>query len=416
MTDLLLIADDLTGVLDSSVAFVSGGVEVYPLPGSLPSVEDLKWGPRVVAVNAATRHMSPQMAADAIALVVERARLAGVRVILKKTDSALRGNVGAELGELQRAYGGTVHFVPAFPQMGRITLGGVHLVDGVPVSQSSFGRDPFEPVEHSAVCDVIAQQSAVNTCVVERGARAPQSFEGVAVYDMTSQDALDLLAEALLRDRGDKTVLLAGCAGLARSVARALGCKDTRPELAFGNVLALCGSVNPASKSQCAYAAREGAPTWAVDEASKKDPAWPQSAEFEVVARAAAASWRSNPLTVVDASSYTPPSDGCAQQARTRMLIASNLGRLSARLGSEAPKDGYLLVMGGDVLLALVEASGARSVRVLGEASTGVVASLLAVGGKPLCVLSKSGGFGDSDLFVTISQRLDARKGSLIPC
>lgn len=62
-----------------------------------------------------------------------------MQYIYKKTDSALRGNIGAELGALVAASGQKIlPFVPAFPQMNRITKGGIHYIDGVPVTESSF--------------------------------------------------------------------------------------------------------------------------------------------------------------------------------------------------------------------------------------------------------------------------------------
>ena len=80
MTELLLIADDLTGALDGAVAFVAAGVEVYPLAGAGPSADELRCGARVVAVNAATRHLTPEDASSAVSKLVCAAREAGVRV------------------------------------------------------------------------------------------------------------------------------------------------------------------------------------------------------------------------------------------------------------------------------------------------------------------------------------------------
>lgn len=82
-----------------------------------------------------------------------------VPYIYKKTDSALRGNIGAELGALLRASGEqALPFLPAYPQIGRCTREGVHYIDGQPVAQSVFGIDPFEPVRHSRVADLIGVQ------------------------------------------------------------------------------------------------------------------------------------------------------------------------------------------------------------------------------------------------------------------
>lgn len=407
MTELLLIADDLTGALDGAVAFVAAGVEVYPLAGAGPSADELGCGARVVAVNAATRHLTPEDASSAVSKLVCAAREAGVRVVFKKTDSALRGNVGAELAAARDVLGGTAHFVPAYPGLGRVTRGGVHYVDGVPVGESSFGRDPFEPVRHSAVRDVIASQTATATCTVAAGEEAPAAFEGIAAYDATTQDEVDAIAGRLL---ADAPVLVAGCAGLAAGVARALGVSELPvPELPSGNVAALCGSVNPASIAQCAFATAAGAPQWVVTEDQKKDARWADSPEFSELAHTVAGSWDARPLTVVDASAYTPAPDGAAPAPAVRDQVAANLGALALAVARvHAGQDGYLFVMGGDVLLALVEAARARTLKILGEVTTGVVANELLVDGVRVNVISKSGGFGERDLFQRVSERLAA--------
>ena len=86
----------------------------------------------------------------------------GVGCIYKKTDSALRGNIGAELAALLKASGArNLPFLPAFPQIGRTTKKGVHYIDGVPVNESPFGIDPFEPVRCAEVTKLIHLQTEI---------------------------------------------------------------------------------------------------------------------------------------------------------------------------------------------------------------------------------------------------------------
>lgn len=35
------------------------------------------------------------------------------------------------------------------------------MINGVPVAQSVFGQDPFEPVRHSRVAEILGEQTAV---------------------------------------------------------------------------------------------------------------------------------------------------------------------------------------------------------------------------------------------------------------
>ena len=66
--------------------------------------------------------------------IAQRAVAAHIGCVYKKTDSALRGNIGAERSAVLDGSGEKcLSFIPALPGMNRITVGGVHYIDGVPV-------------------------------------------------------------------------------------------------------------------------------------------------------------------------------------------------------------------------------------------------------------------------------------------
>ena len=74
--------------------------------------------------------------------------------------------MGSELAAVLKATGGQrLHFLPAFPQIGRTTRQGIQYVDGLPVEKSVFGKDPFEPVQHSYLPQIIREQSDVPVCL-----------------------------------------------------------------------------------------------------------------------------------------------------------------------------------------------------------------------------------------------------------
>lgn len=59
----------------------------------------------VLVVDTETRHLPAAQAYAAVEGLVQRAKRAGFAYLYKKTDSALRGNVGAELAALLNASG-----------------------------------------------------------------------------------------------------------------------------------------------------------------------------------------------------------------------------------------------------------------------------------------------------------------------
>ena len=117
MPPLRLLADDLTGALDSAARFV-------PLTGKLPVL----WSAGALAGNAAidsgTRDLDEAAAAARVARLAPL--LAGGDPAFKKIDSLLRGHVAAELAACMTRFEHCI-LAPAFPFQGRITSGGRQL-------------------------------------------------------------------------------------------------------------------------------------------------------------------------------------------------------------------------------------------------------------------------------------------------
>ena len=113
MLRLLMIADDFTGALDTGVQLAAHGIPTQVVVGQA----DLSaCSSTVLVVDTETRHLSAAKAAEAVARLTRSAVENGVGCIYKKTDSALRGNIGAELAALLKASGArNLPFLPAFP-------------------------------------------------------------------------------------------------------------------------------------------------------------------------------------------------------------------------------------------------------------------------------------------------------------
>ncbi|MCG5487168.1 MAG: four-carbon acid sugar kinase family protein, partial [Sinorhizobium meliloti] len=92
---LVILADDLTGALDSAAPFAGRGLHTE-VALALDSVDAaLADGPDILVVNVKCREVSPDEArkatSDFLKHVPEGAR------IFKKVDSRLKGNIEAEL-------------------------------------------------------------------------------------------------------------------------------------------------------------------------------------------------------------------------------------------------------------------------------------------------------------------------------
>jgi D-threonate/D-erythronate kinase len=116
MTALRLLADDLTGALDSAAGFV-------PLTG--PVATAWRRDANAAAIDTGTRDLPEAEARTAIARYAPL--LESGEPAFKKIDSLLRGHVALELAACMRSFDHCV-LAPAFPFQGRITRNGRQLV------------------------------------------------------------------------------------------------------------------------------------------------------------------------------------------------------------------------------------------------------------------------------------------------
>ena len=408
MPTLTLIADDLTGTFDASVPFAAAGVSVVTSfdAGVRSAGAQGRQDAAVLAINADSRHLDSYNAFLRVGFLVEHAYQAGCRVIFKKTDSVLRGNIGPELAAMwENAGRGCLHFLPAWPDMGRVTRDGVHYVDGQPVAQTRFGKDPFDPVATSSLADLLSTAENVPALHVGKDDPMPTGFSGIAYYDIQTTQELEERCVQISRQT-EGTILLAGCGGLAHAFAKVLaldGLGGPKSNVDSARLLVLFGSVNPVSQRQCAYATAQGAPTFAVSEAQKLDPNFTTSAAGSALCRAAGQSWDVAPITVVDATSFQPKEGPVPNQVRA--TISRNIGvLLNAVIGER--KSGTVAVAGGDVLLSFLNTVDSPHVRLLGEVVPGVVDTEVTSGERAYRILTKSGGFGEDDLIVQLANKL----------
>ena len=163
MAQVLVVADDLTGANATGARFARTGMRVATVTPE--HVSRVVGDYDVVVANLDSRHVPAEQAADLVTDVVEAVWPVGL--VVKRTDSTLRGNIGAEV---EAAYAAVrervpvdtrvrVLFTPAFPGSGRITEDGVQLLNGVPLEHTELAHDPLYPMTTSAVADILAAQS-----------------------------------------------------------------------------------------------------------------------------------------------------------------------------------------------------------------------------------------------------------------
>lgn len=412
MIRLLIIADDFTGALDTGVQFAACGASTRVITDRTTALTGYADACEVLVVDAETRHLSAAEAYVIVSGIVSQAAAMQIPHIFKKTDSALRGNIGAELTALLEASGEKqLPFLPAFPQMNRCTAEGVHYIAGVPVAESVFGADPFDPVTHSRVSEVIAEQSAVR--VTECPARHTGDAEGILVFDASTLEDLSETARQLHAQQ--KLHIMAGCAGFGSVLPKLLGLGSggpaPMPQL-DPNFLVICGSVNPITVAQADRAEKEGFLRIRLIPEQKLEPEHWVSKEGEMefqTLRTLLNQYRCRIIDTNDFGSNKPTADYAAAHGmsieQVRQAVSRSIGYLVSRLFPDANL-GTLLITGGDTLLQCMDYMDIREIEPLRELDSGVVLSRFSYQGYTRYVISKSGGFGKEDLFVRLAERI----------
>ncbi|GAB1583889.1 four-carbon acid sugar kinase family protein [Phyllobacterium phragmitis] len=351
MTKLLIIADDLTGALDSAAPFAVRGLRtvIACRPKYLDAA--LARQAEIVAVSTASREGSIEAARSAVAEVMRSAARVGIgmpRQIFKKIDSRMKGHVRVETLLAAEACGaGRLVVCPAIPAQDRIVQGG-----------AVRGRGVWEPIGIRGIFPAMDMDVLAADAVSDKDLERIVSFVG-------------------------PTDMLVGAAGLSGALARALAPEDfarTAPHLRAPALLAI-GSRDPITLGQIARL-RE-----------KADPAWigaPNGITAADMQDGAA-------ITVLQML----PSHEMISGDQANRNFSGTVHRFLDR-GVES-----LLCCGGETADAILASAGSGIIELEGELLPGVPAGMIEIDDKRVLIATKSGGYGDVDCFADIAEGID---------
>lgn len=335
MTELRILADDLTGALDSAARLVAtfGPMPVRWTPCARPQ------GSLVFDTGSREADRVAAVAAVAAALPM----LAGADIAFKKIDSLLRGQTAAEIAAATRL-GDFRHTIiaPAFPAQGRVTRAG---------RQWILGDAPPRAVDLDLVAALLTEGHVVSRC--RPGDVVPP---GVSLWDAETDD--DLLRIATAGRSLGASVLWCGSAGLAGAIA---GTRAPPRQPLHAPLLGIFGSDSRAIRAQ-------------LNALGDRVRALPRDGDI--------------PAAIYDLSpTIMTERDDAARR------IATDIARIAAH----ATPPATALISGGETLRALCLAVDADHLVVDGEFEPGVPLSRIAGGAwSGVRIVSKSGAFGDT--------------------
>ena len=154
-----IIADDLTGANDTALQFHIHGANTQILLNSEVDPLNVK-SAQTWALSTETRNETPENAyhrvKEAAQVLVEKLK---PDYFYKKIDSTIRGNIAIEvLAMLEVLEWDASVIIPAFPSEGRVTIGGYHLLKGIPIERTEMARDPHSPIRESHLPTLLKSQ------------------------------------------------------------------------------------------------------------------------------------------------------------------------------------------------------------------------------------------------------------------
>ncbi|WP_017599782.1 four-carbon acid sugar kinase family protein [Nocardiopsis lucentensis] len=425
MAQVLVVADDLTGANATGARFARTGMRVATVtPEHVSRVEG---DYDVVVANLDSRHVPAEHAADLVTDVVEAVWPVGL--VVKRTDSTLRGNIGAELEATydavrERVPAGTrvrVLFTPAFPGSGRITEDGVQLLNGQPLERTDLALDPLTPMTTSVVSDILAAQTdlAVRHVPVRQvtqtmlTAELLAGDEPVVVCDASTEQHLADIAEAAAEAHHSEGVVWVSAdpgptGALLAYALRLRGQAGSR-----GPLLGVAGSTTGLTRRQLATVARTGAVRFVdLDAVALSDP---DGDHAEAVAEELAEQLSSSGfpelcvlrvVTTAERVRELPVQDRAELPGRIARLVAGVIHDIADTTGAHALPSGLYLT-GGDLTASLLDELDVHAVDVGGEVVPLAVHGHLSGGpldGTP--VVAKGGLVGDDITLVECLAKL----------
>jgi D-threonate/D-erythronate kinase len=349
---IAVIADDLTGAAEI------GGVAVrYGLAAEVQTDWTAASEAGVIVIDADTRSLPPQDAAQNAGKLAEQIRTSTVSWVYKKIDSALRGPVVAEIEavldalEMPRAL-----LVPANPTLGRVIRGGCYFIDGEPIDKTDFGKDPEYPARSPDVRRILG---TFEVAVLRPQESLPE--RGIILGEAASASDVTAWARRL-----DEHTLAAGAAEFfAKILETRLGRKakqDASPSsgMVRGNALFVCGSASSQGRALRHEFERRGIPVLFVPRGGPPTdllPAWTEAA-------AAALASHSQVLLCIDPDSPRDPEG-------PGTLVNDLLDDVELLLERAAVD--HLYVEGGYTASALIRRLGWTRMKVERELAPGVV-------------------------------------------
>jgi len=373
---IAVIADDLTGALDTGVQFTQWGYTAQLTNTPEHSTAE------VTIINTDTRNKTPEIAYHITYNVAEK--LTQYDIIYKKIDSTLRGNPGPELQAIFDATGETKAILtPTYPPTHRRVKDGHLYIADKPITETEYIYEYHKKTSY--IPEILVRKTITHTIKISENIPP----KGITIID--SETEKDLLQIAARRTR-----VMVGSAGLADALCQTLRAPPP--------VLTVIGSMRTETRIQAKQLQRRlGAASIPLNTIKALN----QTPQHETLCKAIDALNLGQDIILTSTPS-TETIEKTKQEAKRLNItldelenkIITTLAEITESLLNHTLSG--LIITGGATALAITKKLGIENIQILDEVQSGVPVIKL----DHLTAVTKAGGFGQADTLIQAVQYL----------
>lgn len=418
-----IVADDLTGANDTALQFQMKGANTQILLDTEVTPVNLNTT-QTWAISTESRNIDPQIA-------YEKTKAATVYIkdninpdyFYKKIDSTVRGNIAVEVLAMLEVldYDASI-IIPAFPQEGRVTVGGYHLLKGIPIERTEMARDPYSPIFESHLPTLLKSQldeeyrdliASIELTTVMKGAgpilmKLKELIgEGKKVIVVDAVSTTDIEQIILAMGKSEYKILPTGTAAAAQ-VLSGIWLSDLNPEhfkKTFPELpkLVISGSATQITANQIMKL--EESDDFENQLVVNLDMKTVLEGVSEELVERIVNNLGSNNIVVVHTSHLIRDFDGFSEDSLNAELTKANLANVITDYLAEltkqvvAKKDVILITLGGETSYKCCEAIGANQLQLIDEVAPAIA---LSMDHSARWIVTKSGNLGGVNTLIDI--------------
>ncbi|AVQ28231.1 four-carbon acid sugar kinase family protein [Fusobacterium ulcerans] len=418
MIKLVIIADDLTGALDTGVQFSKKNMSTIVTTDLNFNFEDICKEADVVVVDTESRHIPAAEAKERVKSILSKFNKKEIRFFYKKTDSTLRGNLGSEIeGFMEGLNINEVSFIPAFPSGKRTVKDGVLYVNNVKLAETQFAMDILNPVTDSFIPDIIKKQSDINVKlkdINEEFSPLDDKEKHIYIFDSENMEDMENIGKVLYNK--NKLNYTIGNAGFAEILTHYIK-SDTKKEeiiLEDDRILFVCGSVNITSLKQCKYAEKIGYCSDSLKFGNIISEDYKNSDNYITDKEYFKEKINNNKKFLLRTSDSEDVIKKAIEYTEKNSIsmedLTSNIANSTGQLVSDLIREHEirnLIIFGGDTLMGILKNIGCQYIIPVSEIFPGVVFTRAVGKDTAINVITKAGGFGEESIIERINEFLE---------